>query len=220
MSTPSTPPEAPEPPSDDGTPSPVSVGPRQEVYDEDQGARIEEAVRTILEAIGENPDRDALQDTPGRVARSLQYLTQGYLTQPREMLRSALFEERYDEIILVRDIEIYSLCEHHLLPFFGKAHIGYIPDGQIVGLSKLARVVDGFARRLQVQERMTLQIRDAIEEVLDPQGVAVVIEAKHLCMIMRGVEKQHSVTTTSAMSGAFEQESTRGEFMQLIQNGA
>jgi GTP cyclohydrolase I len=170
----------------------------------------------ILEALGEDPEREGLLRTPERVAKALQFLTQGYLIDPAEILRSALFHEEYSEIILVKDIEVFSLCEHHLLPFIGKAHVAYIPNGRIVGLSKIPRVVDVFARRLQVQERLTLQIRDAIQDVLEPQGVAVVIEAKHLCMIMRGVQKQHSVTTTSAMSGQFFDPSTRQEFMRLV----
>ncbi|HEX9660152.1 MAG TPA: GTP cyclohydrolase I FolE [Rhodothermales bacterium] len=170
----------------------------------------------VLEALGEDPEREGLLRTPERVAKAFQFLTQGYLIDPAEILRSALFHEDYSEIILVKDIEVFSLCEHHMLPFIGKAHVAYIPNGRIVGLSKIPRVVDIFARRLQVQERLTIQIRDAIQNVLEPQGVAVVIEAKHLCMIMRGVQKQHSVTTTSAMSGQFFDPSTRQEFMRLV----
>lgn len=196
----------------EAVPAPVPAPEEPEVDIE----AAERAVADLLEAFGYDLSDETRQETPQRVARAYAEL----LTPRAFNLTTFPNEERYDEMVLARDIPFHSLCEHHLLPFFGKAHIGYIPDGQIVGLSKLARVVDGFARRLQVQERMTLQIRDAIEEVLAPQGVAVVIEAQHLCMIMRGVEKQHSVTTTSAMSGAFENESTRGEFMQLIQNGA
>ena len=170
-----------------------------------------------LELIGEDPGREGLLKTPERVAKAWQFLTHGYGLDPHAILRSALFEEDYNEMILVRDIEVYSLCEHHMLPFFGKAHVAYIPNGRIVGLSKIPRVVDVFARRLQVQERLTLQIRDAITEVLDPQGVAVVIEAQHLCMMMRGVEKQNSFTATSAMSGEFLNNiHTRAEFMRLI----
>ncbi len=182
-------------------------------------SHLAEHVYQILALLGEDPSREGLQKTPQRVARAWQFLTQGYHQDHREVLESALFEEEYSEIILVRDIELYSLCEHHMLPFFGKAHVAYIPNGRIVGLSKIPRVVDIFARRLQVQERLTVQIRDAIEEVLHPLGVAVVIEAQHLCMIMRGVQKQHSVTTTSAMSGEFlNNPATREEFMRLIRN--
>ena len=175
------------------------------------------SVRTTLKAIGEDPDRKGLLLTPERVAKAYQFLTQGYRMDPEEILKKALFEEDYSEMILVKDIEIYSLCEHHMLPFFGKAHVAYIPDGHIVGLSKIPRVVDVFARRLQVQERLTLQVRDAIQNVLKPRGVAVVIEAAHLCMMMRGAEKQNSTTTTSAMSGQFlDCPMTREEFMRLV----
>jgi GTP cyclohydrolase I len=177
---------------------------------------IAENVYGILKEIGEDPNREGLLLTPERVAKSMQFLTEGYKMDPRVILEKALFQEDYSEIILVKDIEIFSLCEHHMLPFIGKAHVAYIPNGRIVGLSKIPRVVDVYARRLQVQERLTLQIRDAIQEVLEPQGVGVIIEAKHLCMIMRGVQKQHSVTTTSAMSGQFFDPSTREEFMRLV----
>lgn len=178
---------------------------------------LESAVYTMLQAIGENPEREGLLKTPERVARSMQFLTKGYHENPEELLRKALFTESYDEMVLVRDIDLFSMCEHHMLPFFGKAHVAYIPDGKIVGLSKLARVVEVFSRRLQVQERLTQQIRDAIQNVLNPKGVAVVIEAKHLCMVMRGVEKLNSITTTSAMSGVFmNSPSTRSEFLRLI----
>ncbi|MGA7304126.1 MAG: GTP cyclohydrolase I FolE [Rhodothermales bacterium] len=173
-------------------------------------------IADVLEAVGEDRGREGLLRTPERVAKSLQFLTQGYLMDPGEILESAIFREEYSEIILVKDIEVFSLCEHHMLPFIGKAHVAYIPNGRIVGLSKIPRVVDVFARRLQVQERLTLQIRDAIQDALQPQGVAVVIEARHLCMIMRGVQKQHSITTTSAMSGQFFDPTTRQEFMRLI----
>ena len=170
-----------------------------------------------MAAIGEDPDRECLLKTPERVAKAQLFLTQGYQQDAAQILESALFEESYDEMILVKDIELYSMCEHHMVPFFGKAHVAYIPDGHIVGLSKIPRVVDVFARRLQVQERLTIQIRTAIEEALKPQGVAVVIEATHLCMVMRGVQKQRSVTTTSSMSGPFlENTHTRAEFMRLI----
>lgn len=173
-------------------------------------------VEDMLEKLGEDPNRDGLRQTPVRVAKSLQFLTQGYKMDPRAILEKALFKEDYSEIILVKDIEVFSLCEHHMLPFIGKAHVAYIPNGRIVGLSKIPRVVDVYARRLQVQERLTLQIRDAIQEILEPQGVGVIIEARHLCMIMRGVQKQHSITTTSAMSGQFFDPSTREEFMRLV----
>lgn len=192
---------------------------RHDIYNEETTERVAEATKEVIDALGEDVDREGLHDTPERVAKSMQFLTQGYAQDPEEILSAALFEEDYSEIILVRDIELYSLCEHHMLPFFGKAHVGYIPNGKIVGLSKIPRVVDVFARRLQVQERLTLEIRDAIEDVLNPLGVAVVIEAQHMCMVMRGVEKQHSLTTTSAMSGEFMQESTRHEFMRLIRDG-
>lgn len=188
-------------------------------YDESVTKEMATHVSAILKGIGEDEQREGLLKTPERVARSMLYLTQGYEMDYRAILESALFAEDYNEMILVKDIEIFSLCEHHMLPFFGKAHVAYIPNGKIVGLSKLPRLVDVFARRLQVQERLTLQIRDAIEEVLEPQGVAIVIEATHLCMVMRGVQKQHSITTTSAMSGAFmDNENTRAEFMRLIRH--
>ena len=179
--------------------------------------KVAENVYSILENIGEDPSRQGLLKTPERVAKAYTFITQGYEQDARKILRSAMFDEDYSEMVLVKDIELYSLCEHHMLPFFGKAHIAYIPNGKIVGLSKLPRIVDVFARRLQVQERLTIEIRDAIQETLDPAGVAVVIEAKHLCMQMRGVSKQNSVTTTSAFSGAFMDDiKTRKEFISLI----
>ena len=179
--------------------------------------KLSSAVYQMLEGIGEDTGREGLLKTPDRVARSLRFLTRGYSQHPEELLKNAVFTESYDEMVVVRDIDIFSMCEHHMLPFFGKAHVAYIPDGKIVGLSKLARVVEVFARRLQVQERLTQQIRDAIVSVLNPKGVGVVIEARHLCMVMRGVEKLNSVTTTSAMSGQFiTSESTRSEFLRLI----
>lgn len=190
---------------------------RRDIYDEEVTARLSGHARQILQLVGENPEREGLVRTPERVAKAYQFLTHGYGLDARTILTSALFVEDYSEMILVKDIEIYSLCEHHMLPFFGKAHVAYIPNGKIVGLSKIPRAVDIFARRLQVQERLTIQIRDAIQEVLEPLGVAVVIEARHLCMMMRGAEKQNSVTTTSAMSGEFMKEPTRAEFMRLIQ---
>lgn len=189
---------------------------RTEHYDEDVTAKLIENYRSTLEQLGEDPNREGLLKTPERVAKAMQYVTQGYHMDAKEILNSAKFHEAYSEMVIVKDIELYSLCEHHMLPFFGKAHIAYIPNGTITGLSKLARVVDCFARRLQVQERMTHQILDVIQETLNPLGVAVVIEAKHLCMMMRGVQKQNSSTTTSAFSGQFEKNETRTEFLKLI----
>ena len=174
-------------------------------------------IHAVLGHLGEDPNRQGLLKTPERVAKAYTFITQGYQQDARKILRSAMFDEDYNEMVLVKDIELYSLCEHHMLPFFGKAHIAYIPDGKIVGLSKIPRIVDVFARRLQVQERLTIEIRDAIQETLNPMGVAVVIEASHLCMQMRGVSKQNSVTTTSAFSGVFlEDHKTRKEFISLI----
>jgi GTP cyclohydrolase I len=179
--------------------------------------KIAENIHAVLGHLGEDPNRQGLLKTPERVAKAYTFITQGYQQDARKILRSAMFDEDYSEMVLVKDIELYSLCEHHMLPFFGKAHIAYIPDGKIVGLSKLPRIVDVFARRLQVQERLTIEIRDAIQETLNPMGVAVVIEAQHLCMQMRGVSKQNSVTTTSAFSGAFMEDiKTRKEFISLI----
>lgn len=184
---------------------------------EDALLQLADSYRQMLTSIGENPEREGLIKTPMRAAKSLDFLTHGYRQDPKEILRSALFHEDYKQIVVVKDIEIYSLCEHHLLPFFGKAHIGYIPNGTIVGLSKIPRVVECFARRLQLQERLTTQIKDCVQEVLNPIGVAVVIEAQHLCMSMRGIQKQNSVTTTSEFTGAFlKNENTRQEFMHLI----
>jgi GTP cyclohydrolase I len=189
---------------------------RLDVYDDAATDLMAGHVHHVLETLGEDPEREGLLKTPERVAKAYQFLTHGYKIDPHAILTKALFEEDYSEMILVKDIEVFSLCEHHMLPFFGKAHIAYIPDGKIVGLSKIPRVVDVFARRLQVQERLTMQIRDAIQEVLQPQGVAVVVEAMHLCMVMRGVQKQHSSTVTSAVSGTFLDQATREEFMRLI----
>jgi len=173
--------------------------------------------RKVLANIGEDPCREGLRDTPDRVAKAMQYFTHGYFIDPHEILNASRFHEEYQQMVIVKDIEIYSLCEHHLVPFFGKAHVAYIPNGYITGLSKLARVVDAYARRLQVQERLTTQIRNCIQETLDPLGVAVVIEAKHLCMVMRGVQKQNSVTTTSAFTGCFLKDNrTREEFIHMI----
>ncbi|MBI4124484.1 MAG: GTP cyclohydrolase I FolE [Deltaproteobacteria bacterium] len=178
---------------------------------------MENLIKGLLLEIGENPEREGLLKTPARVREMYQYLTRGYREDPKALINSAIYEQQYDEMILVKDIEIYSLCEHHMLPFFGKAHVAYIPDGRIIGLSKVARLVDMFARRLQVQERLTVEIAKVIQEHLKPKGVAVVIEAKHLCMLMRGVEKQNSVAVTSEMLGCFRSDSrTREEFMDLI----
>jgi GTP cyclohydrolase I len=177
---------------------------------------ISDMYKNILDDMGENPSREGLIKTPVRAAKAMQFLTQGYDLNPAEILRSAMFKEDYSQMVIVKDIEVYSLCEHHLLPFFGKAHIAYIPNGYIVGLSKLPRIVDAFARRLQVQERLTNEIRDCIQETLNPTGVAVVMECSHLCMQMRGVQKQNSVTTTSAFTGEFLKETTRSEFISLI----
>lgn len=175
-------------------------------------------IKSVLAELGENPKREGLIKTPERVAKSMEFLTNGYKENPSKILKSAMFAENYNQMVLVKDIEIYSLCEHHMLPFFGKSHIAYIPNGHIVGLSKIPRIVDVFARRLQVQERLTDEIKDCIQDALNPIGVAVVIEAQHLCMQMRGVQKQHSSTTTSAFSGIFlKDEKTRSEFMNLIQ---
>lgn len=177
---------------------------------------ISDMYKNILDDVGENPSREGLLKTPVRAAKAMQFLTQGYDLNPAEILRSAMFKEDYSQMVIVKDIEVYSLCEHHLLPFFGKAHIAYIPNGHIVGLSKLPRVVDAFARRLQVQERLTNEIRDCIQETLNPHGVAVVIECSHLCMQMRGIQKQNSATTTSAFTGEFLKDTTRKEFISLI----
>lgn len=190
---------------------------KHEEYDAEITDALKENYRDILKLLGENPDREGLQKTPQRMAKAMQFMTQGYEQDAVAILNSARFEESVSEMVIVKHIELYSMCEHHLLPFFGKAHIAYIPNGYITGLSKLARVVDVFARRLQVQERMTTQILDAIRESLNPLGVAVVIEAKHLCMMMRGVSKQNSVTTTSAFHGEFLNNTrTRNEFLKLI----
>ncbi|TDQ76027.1 GTP cyclohydrolase I FolE [Sphingobacterium yanglingense] len=185
-------------------------------YNVQQVERIASHYNDILSAIGEDPSREGLIKTPERVAKALQYLTHGYDVDAAEVLRSAMFEEDYSQMVVVKDIEVYSMCEHHMLPFFGKAHIAYIPNGHIVGLSKIPRIVDAFARRLQVQERLTNEIRDCIQDTLKPAGVAVVIECKHMCMAMRGVQKQNSVTTTSAFTGEFQNDVTRSEFLRLI----
>ncbi|MGD9929003.1 MAG: GTP cyclohydrolase I FolE [Mangrovibacterium sp.] len=185
-------------------------------FDKDSTEKISEHYAGILELLGEDVHREGLVKTPMRVAKAMQFLLQGYEQDPEAMLRAAMFKEDYRQMVIVKDIEIYSLCEHHMLPFIGKAHVGYIPNGYITGLSKIARVVDAFARRLQVQERLTSQIKECIQKTLNPLGVAVVIEAQHLCMQMRGVQKQHSITTTSDFTGAFERVATREEFIRLI----
>ncbi len=190
---------------------------RIEKWDEEKTQKLTDHYSEILGLLGEDGLREGLVDTPRRVAKAIQFLTQGYGTDPHDILRSAMFKEDYEEMVIVKDIELYSMCEHHMIPFFGRAHVAYIPHGYITGLSKIARVVEGYARRLQVQERLTMQIRDCIQDTLKPLGVAVVIEAMHLCMVMRGVQKQNSVTTTSAFTGAFmKSEKTREEFIHLI----
>lgn len=185
-------------------------------YDEDTLNNLKIHYYNILKLLGEDPEREGLLKTPERVAKAMQFLTHGYDANPEQVLRSALFHEDYREMVIVKDIEVYSMCEHHMLPFFGKAHVAYIPNGTIVGLSKIPRVVDIFARRLQVQERLTTQVKDCIQSVLKPLGVAVVIEAHHLCMMMRGIQKQNSITTTSDFTGVFKNEKTRSEFLTLI----
>ena len=187
-----------------------------EQYDDKISSGLIKTYTEILGLLGEDPEREGLKKTPERLAKAMQYMTQGYFLDAKSIINSAKFHEEVSEMIVVKDIEIYSMCEHHMLPFIGKAHVAYIPNGWITGLSKIARVVDVFARRLQVQERLTIQIKDAIKETLNPLGVAVVIEAKHLCMMMRGVQKQNSVTTTSAFDGEFHKNSTRSEFLKLI----
>jgi GTP cyclohydrolase I len=189
---------------------------KSESYSPELTHQISQLYKLILEGVGEDVKREGLDKTPERASKAIQFLTQGYDLSGEEILRSAMFKEDYSEMVVVKDIELYSLCEHHILPFFGKAHIAYIPNGYIVGLSKLPRVVDVFARRLQVQERLTDQILHCIQDTLQPLGVAVVIEARHMCMMMRGVQKQNSVTTTSAFTGQFQREETRSEFLNLI----
>ena len=185
-------------------------------YNEETTEKLSHHFSEIITGIGEEVDREGLVKTPVRAGKAMQFLTQGYGMDAEEILRSAMFAEDYSEMVIVKDIELYSLCEHHMLPFFGKAHVAYIPDGYIVGLSKIPRVIDVFARRLQVQERLTDQVLQALQRTLNPLGVAVVIEASHMCMMMRGVQKQNSVTTTSAFTGAFKAERTRNEFLKLI----
>lgn len=190
---------------------------RVDEYHDESTDKMAAGYREIIDKLGEDPNREGLIKTPERAAKAMQFLMQGYDQDPEEILRSALFTEDYSQMVIVKDIELYSMCEHHILPFFGKAHIAYVPNGQIVGLSKIPRLVDAFARRLQVQERLTNQIRDCLDKVLQPKGVAVVIEAQHMCMQMRGVQKQNSITTTSAFTGEFmEEERTRQEFIHLI----
>lgn len=190
---------------------------KEELYDEAVTREIAEHYRKILELLGENPDREGLLKTPERVAKALQFLTKGNGENGAEIINSALFEEDYSQMVLIKDIDLYSTCEHHVMPFIGKCHVAYIPDGKITGLSKIARVVETYARRLQVQERLTMQIRDCIQQTLNPRGVAVVIEASHTCMTLRGVQKANAITTTSAFSGIFlKDERTRNEFLNLI----
>lgn len=189
---------------------------KTEHYDEKATTGLMESYKQVLGFLGEDPEREGLLKTPERLAKAMQYLTQGYHLDAKAIINSAKFHEPVSEMIVVKDIEVYSMCEHHMLPFFGKAHIAYIPNGWITGLSKMARIVDVYARRLQVQERLTVEIMNAIKDTLNPLGVAVVIEAKHLCMMMRGVQKQNSVTTTSAFDGEFQKNSSRSEFLKLI----
>lgn len=191
---------------------------KEDKYSADVTGQLAEHYKAILHLIGEDPEREGLLKTPVRVAKAMQFLTKGYLEDPAAILNSARFKEEYQQIVLVKDIEVYSLCEHHMLPFYGKAHVGYIPNGYITGVSKIVRVVETFARRLQIQERLTVQIRDCIQQTLNPLGVAVIIEAEHMCMQIRGVEKQHSKMVTSAFTGAFLKDMrTREEFMHLVE---
>jgi GTP cyclohydrolase IA len=189
-----------------------------EQYDEETTSILSDNYRVIIDNLGEDIHREGLEKTPERVAKAMQFLTHGYGLEPLEILKSAMFTEDHKQMIVVKDIEVYSMCEHHMLPFFGKAHVAYIPNGKIVGLSKIPRIVDAYARRMQVQERLTDQIKNCIQEALEPLGVAVVIEAQHMCMQMRGIQKQNSVTTTSSFTGAFEKDKTRKEFISLISN--
>jgi GTP cyclohydrolase I len=196
----------------------VSKAVRRIVQNDDglSGFSTQEMYREILSRLGEDPNRDGLQTTPERVEKSMTFLTKGYDEDPAKVLHGALFDVDYDEMVIVKDVEMFSLCEHHMLPFFGKVHVAYIPKGKVIGLSKIARLVEVFARRLQVQERLTRQIADSLQEAIAPQGVGVVIEARHLCMMMRGIEKQNSSTVTSAMLGCFQQKETRSEFLSLV----
>jgi len=190
--------------------------PQQNELTDLQHASFEDLVREMIARVGEDPSREGLVATPRRVVKSMEFLTHGYSQRPADVLNGALFTVDYDEMVIVKDIEMFSMCEHHMLPFFGKVHIAYIPNGKVIGLSKLPRLVEVFARRLQVQERMTTQLAEAIQEIIEPQGVGVVIEARHLCMMMRGVEKQHSAAITSSMLGVFRQQETRNEFLSLL----
>jgi GTP cyclohydrolase I len=191
---------------------------REETYNDASTYRLSEYYEEIIRELGEDPTREGLLKTPERVAKAMQFMTHGYGLNPDDLINQAVFHEDYSEMVIVKDIEVYSMCEHHMLPFFGKAHVAYVPDGKIVGLSKIPRVVDAYARRLQVQERLTIQIRDCIERTLQPKGVAVVVECSHMCMQMRGVQKQNSVTTSSAFIGLFLQnDATRKEFINLVQ---
>ena len=190
----------------------------KEEYNDEITSRLAEHYEEVLKNIGEDPNREGLLKTPERVAKAMQFLTHGYQLNPDDIMNQAIFHEEYSEMVIVKDIEVYSMCEHHMLPFFGKAHVAYIPDGKIVGLSKIPRVVDAYARRLQVQERLTIEIRDCVQRALNPKGVAVVLECSHMCMQMRGVQKQNSVTTSSAFTGIFlKNDSTRKEFINLVQ---
>ncbi len=189
---------------------------RVDTWNDETTEKIAKHYKEIMKLLGEDVEREGLEKTPQRVAKAMQFMTQGYNSEPSKILTSALFSEDYKEMVIVKDIDLYSMCEHHMLPFFGKAHVAYIPNGKITGLSKIARVVEAYSRRLQVQERLTMQIRDTIEETLKPLGVAVVIEAQHMCMRIRGVQKQNSVTTTSAFTGGFNNAKTREEFIHLI----
>ena len=189
---------------------------KTEEYNDETTEALAVNYKSVLDLIGEDSSREGLEKTPLRVAKAMQFLTQGYNTDPAEILKSAMFKEDYNQMVIVKDIELYSMCEHHMLPFFGKAHVAYIPNGYVTGLSKIARVVEAFSRRLQIQERLTNQIKDCIQDTLNPMGVAVVIEAQHMCMQMRGVQKQNSVTLTSAFTGAFTNNATREEFIHLV----
>ena len=189
-----------------------------EKYDEEKIESLSKHYKNVITDLGEDVTREGLEKTPERVAKAMQFLTHGYDLNPAEIIKSAMFTEDHNQMVIVKDIEVYSMCEHHMLPFFGKAHIAYIPNGKIVGLSKIPRIVDAFARRMQVQERLTDQIKDCLNDTLSPLGVAVVIEAQHMCMQMRGIQKQNSFTTTSSFVGAFEKDSTRKEFISLISN--
>ncbi len=192
---------------------------RIDKWDDEKTAKIAEHYKAILGLLGEKPDREGLLDTPVRVSKAMQFLTKGYGIEPKDILKTAIFREDYKQMVIVKDIELYSMCEHHMIPFYGKAHVAYIPNQHITGLSKIAHVVEAYARRLQVQERLTMQIRDCLQDTLNPMGVAVVIEASHMCMQMRGVQKQNSVTTTSAFTGSFLRDTkTREEFISLISN--